>query len=69
MFIKEVREHALENYDHPNEGWDYIVEAHTDKQLAELIGDATTLKQALANCRNIIEIFREQEHDVENSRW
>ena len=69
MFIKEVRTHAIENYDHASEGWDYIVEAHTDEELARLIGPANSPEQAIENCRNVVKVLRERDHDAENSAW
>jgi hypothetical protein len=69
MFIKEVRAHAIENYDHASEGWDYIVEAHTDEELARLIGPANSPEQAISNCRDVVKVLRERDNDAENSAW
>jgi len=44
--VAAVRRHAFANYE--KDGWDYIVECYEDDQLAELIGDAQTLAEAIA---------------------
>lgn len=57
MLIKGVRSHALDHY---SEGWDIIVEATTDEELLQDMGDVTTVAQAVANVRDIVEIHAER---------
>ncbi len=44
--IAAVKAHALAHYE--SDGWDYVIETQEDSDLAALIGDATTVKQAIA---------------------
>lgn len=43
--IKAVREHALRNYE--RNGWDYVVECWSDKDIEEAIGRCTGVRGAI----------------------
>ena len=64
-FIEAVREHALENYE--TKSWSYIVEAFDDEELAEEIGDATSVKSAIDNVREWVETHWSVAEDIRNS--
>lgn len=58
--IAHVKNHALANYEN---GWDIVIEAWDDEEIAETIGYATTEKGAVAKVwkelRPLVE-FREE---------
>jgi hypothetical protein len=43
--VKAVRDHATANYE--TGGWDFVVEAWEDAEIAKEIGDATTAEDAI----------------------
>jgi mannitol/fructose-specific phosphotransferase system IIA component (Ntr-type) len=51
--IATVRAHAEANYD---KGWDLIVEAYTDAEIIEQLGNATTPEQAIETISRIVEV-------------
>jgi len=57
--VEAVKAHALKNYEH--DGWDYIVEAHTDSEIETLIEGATTEAEAIERAGYIVGIMKEQE--------
>jgi hypothetical protein len=61
--IQAVRDHAQAHYD--EDGWDYVVEAWEDEELAEDIGDAATAEEAIARIGRIVSL--QAEHRQE--RW
>ena len=65
--IKEVREYALANY--TKDGWDFLVECWDYNEIAEQIGNATTVKGAIANCRQITRMLAEQRSEVQATEW
>lgn len=56
MLINGVRAHAQAHYE---QGWEIVVEATTDEELLEHVGEATTIEQAIANVRRFVEIHNE----------
>jgi mannitol/fructose-specific phosphotransferase system IIA component (Ntr-type) len=51
--VAAVRAHAEDNYD---KGWDVIVEAYTDAEIIEQLGNATTPEQAIETIGQIVEV-------------
>jgi len=43
--IDQLRAHAYKHYEH--NGWDFLVEAYEDYEIADVIGNATTLRGAI----------------------
>ena len=62
QLIAEVRAHALANYDAG--GWDVIVEAWDDEQIADAIGGARTLNGALRKLRPVIDVYADRQADA-----
>lgn len=56
--IGAVRVHATENYD--TAGWDLVVEAYSDSELAELIQTCRTNKGAVARVADALSIYTER---------
>jgi len=65
--IAAVRDHAEENY--CLDGWDFLVECWDDKDIAERIGDAKTVKQAIKNCLEVVQLLSEQRSEIEATIW
>ena len=59
--ISAVRLHAMMNYE---EGWDVVVEAWTDEDIAEVIGKARTVKSAIARVGKQVAIFNSYADDI-----
>jgi len=60
--INGVKAHAQANY---NEGgWDHIVEAYEDSEIAELIDGATTVAGAIEKAWEIVEILGQRDRFV-----
>ena len=47
--LTAVKDHAYKNYS--KDGWDFLVECHTDEEVLEAIGRADTLRGAIAKVR------------------
>lgn len=60
--VAAVKAHAMKNYEHG--GWDYVIEAFNDKEIAEKIGDAKTIKDAIKNIGYDLGILRDREDDI-----
>lgn len=65
--VERVRRYALDHYN--DGGWDVIVEAYTDDELAALLGKTTTLAGAFRKLQPIISIYVDREADAENSAF
>jgi len=61
-----VRAYAETHYE---EGWDVVVEATDDEELAEDIGAATTVEEAIANVGRVVLLLEERREDVEGTKW
>lgn len=48
QLVKEVKAHAQRNY---TKGWDTVVECYSDADIAKIIGEASTLRGAMAKMR------------------
>ena len=62
--VRAVKDYAINHYD--QDGWDWIVEAHTDQEIAELIGTAQTVKRAIQNVRRICKLLHEREREIDS---
>lgn len=64
-----VRAHAESHYGRG--GWDYIVEAYTDGELAELIEEtgATTRRDAIRKVAKVVSLLDERRREVYATRW
>lgn len=60
--IAAVKKHATKNYEQG--GWDIVVECYSDKELTELIGDATTEEEAIKRVGEDVGIHASVRSDV-----
>lgn len=60
--LAAVRDHALANYE--NGGWDEVVEAWSDDEILEEMGDATTIKEAIANVAIAVKLHFDYAEDI-----
>ena len=65
--VKAVKEHAMAHYH--QDGWDYIVETYTDAELAEEIGNARTVKGAIAKVARTARLLDERRRDIQSTAW
>ena len=65
--VEFIKAHALANYEAG--GWDVIVEAWDDSQIAEQIGGARTEKGAVAKFANVIGVYSDRQADARNSAF
>jgi hypothetical protein len=61
ILVEAVKTHAAANYEN---GWDVVVEAMTDDEIAGEIGAARTQKGAIARVQTLVNIRREHMIDV-----
>ena len=61
--IDGVKAHALANYE--TGGWDYLVEAYEDNEVAKLIAGETTLEGAIARVAEVMEILDDRRSDIQ----
>ena len=60
--IAAVRKHAVDNYN--EDGWDYLVETYNAEEVAELIGDATTIEEAIARAKKVMLLLNDRRIDI-----
>lgn len=58
-----VRQHALDNYE--TGGWDFLVECWDDSDIILCTGHATTLADAIEQCRQPLALMDERRREVE----
>lgn len=58
--VKAVREYAIEHYA-DGDGWDYVVEAYTDAEIAHEIRNARTAAGAIRKIGKIVGLFAERD--------
>jgi len=63
--IKDVRAHAEANYE---KGWDVVVEAYTDGEIAEAIAGAKTKLGAIRKLAPVVRYHRERREEAEAYR-
>jgi len=67
MFVKEVKEYAYDNYD--KEGWDYIVECYSDKEISALIKGAKSKEEAIKMAGEEVGIRADYREDIQGLGW
>jgi hypothetical protein len=65
--IKAIREYATEHYS--DGGWDVIVEAYDDQDIAEIVGNVSSLPGAIAKFATIINVYSDRQADAVNSAF
>lgn len=65
--VEGVKAHALAHYN--DGGWDVIVEAWTDDDIAKAIGGARTLRGALRKLSPTVAVWADRQADAENSAF
>ncbi len=65
--VQAVKDYATEHYN--DGGWDVLVEAYGDDQIAEVIGKARTVKGALAKFKPLISVWADRQADAINSAF
>lgn len=60
--VAAVKAHALERYEN---GWDIVVEAMTDEEIADRIKRCTTTKGAIKKLATEVQIHSERRQEVE----
>ena len=60
--VEAVKAHALAHYN--DGGWDVIVEAWSDEDIASAIGAARTLKGAIRKLAAVIDVYSERQADA-----
>lgn len=64
--IAAVKAHALAHYN--DGGWDVIVEAWEDSDIAECIEGAGTAAEAIAKVSRVVEVYADRQADARISR-
>lgn len=64
--VQAVKDHATEHYN--DGGWDVIVECWDDDQIAETIGQARTVKGALAKFAAVVDVWADRQADAAQYR-
>jgi hypothetical protein len=65
--VAAVRDHALANYE--NGGWDDVVEAWSDDEIIEEMGDATTIEAAIANVSVAVKLHFDYAEDIRSTAF
>ena len=65
--VDAVRKHACKHYE--EDGWDYVVESYDDEELSDLIADAKTVEDAIANVKEIVSIINDQREDAQGEAF
>jgi hypothetical protein len=65
--VKAVKDHAMANYN--TDGWDYIVESFTDREIAAEIGKARTEKGAIRAVRAVARLLDERRRDIQSTAF
>lgn len=61
--VQKIKAHALSNYE--SDGWDFVVESFTDKEISEFIveANATTFDDAIAALVKFTRILKERQDE------
>ena len=57
--IQAVKDHAMNNYDR-SYGWSEVIECYSDTDIAGIIGDAQTAKDAILRMAEMVELRDER---------
>jgi hypothetical protein len=63
--VAAIKAYALKHYE--DGGWDVVIEAWTDEQIAETIGKASTLRGAIWKMNRIVAVYADRQADARNS--
>ena len=61
QIIEQIKDYAVEHYDHPDERWDFVIEAWDDDTIDDKMQGATTFEEAVEYIRPIVQYYAEQE--------
>jgi len=64
--VAAVKAHALAHYE--DGGWDVVVETYDDAEIAKVISKARTVRGAIANFADVVDVYAEREADAESYR-
>lgn len=67
LFVAEVKRHALTHYEEG--GWDFVVEAFSDEEVAHEIRGCSTFSQALAVMQELVGLMDERRREVRSTAW
>lgn len=59
--VAAVRRHAEANYE--KGGWDFLVECWSDEEIAEVIGETKSEKEAVRRCKRIVGVLDERRRE------
>lgn len=65
--VEAVKRHAAAHYE--TGGWDIVVEAFDDAQIAEIIGRAWTPKGAIAKVAFVVNIHNQHREDIRGTAF
>jgi len=68
QLVEAVKAHALEHYNDDN-GWDEIVEAYTDEEIAQELGNARTTRGAIREISSLVKLRHERAEDIRSTIW
>jgi hypothetical protein len=60
--VEGVKKHAIKHYE--DGGWDYVVETMDDEDIADLIGFARNITEAIRNVGNEVHLLHERREDI-----
>jgi hypothetical protein len=61
--VEGVKKHATQHYE--EDGWDYVVETMDDEEIADLVGFARNVREAIANVANTTTLLHERREDIQ----
>jgi hypothetical protein len=61
--VKEVREYALAHYE--EDGWDYLIESFSDKEIEEQISPYFTREQAIYALQLVVKGLDDKRNDIQ----
>ena len=65
--VKAVIAHARDNYD--RDGWDYVIEAYTEKEIWEAIAGSKDSVEAVRKMRKVTRLLAERRSEIESTVW
>jgi len=65
--VQAIKDHALAHYE--DGGWDVVVECFDDAEIADTIGAAGTVAEALVAFAPLIDVWSDRQADARNSAF
>ena len=65
--VAAIKAYALKHYS--DGGWDVIVECWSDEDIAQTIGDATSIRDARARMMRVVDVYADRQADARNSAF